>query len=138
MNIKSLSNNMLRPKCLDNLKYNSNDVFSSFMIEPLTKDIDCNIRVNFHGSINKSDILKIINYFDTFDYLKLIDWDDDVSFDFDRIYELSILFKISNSFIKSFLKYFNINTENTNNIIDSMSIKHLMNKYFYENIKDKV
>ena len=93
MNTKQLAKNIMKPFFMDNI------YISEIEAQPVRNaefGIDFNLRLKLkpkHNNLNDVNILELIRWFNSFDKIKIIYWDDDKEFDFSDITYIDLIIK---------------------------------------------
>lgn len=93
MNTKQLAKNIMKPFFMDNV------YITEIEAQPF-KNIEFGIDFNFrlkikpkHNNLNDVNMLELIRWFNSFDKIKIIYWDDDKEFDFSDITYIDLIIK---------------------------------------------
>lgn len=91
MNTKQLAKNIAKPFFINNI------YISEIKAQPV-RNIEFGIDFNFilkikskHNNLNDVNILELINWFNSFDKIKIIYWDDDKEFDFSDVNYIDLI-----------------------------------------------
>ena len=93
MNTKQLAKNIMKPFFMDNI------YISEIEAQPVRNaefGIDFNFRLKLkpkHNNLNDVNMLELIQWFNSFDKIKIIYWDDDKEFDFSNITYIDLIIK---------------------------------------------
>ena len=93
MNTKQLAKNIMKPFFMDNI------YISEIEAQPVRNaefGIDFNFRLKLkpkHNNLNDVNMLELIQWFNSFDKIKIIYWDDDKEFDFSNINYIDLIIK---------------------------------------------
>ena len=93
MNTKQLAKNIMKPFFMDNI------YISEIEAQPVRNaefSIDFNFRLKLkpkHNNLNDVNMLELIQWFNSFDKIKIIYWDDDKEFDFSNITYIDLIIK---------------------------------------------
>lgn len=102
MKTKNLAKNIGKPLSIKFCEIESINI-DSYLQPNTIKDILFHYKITLKSksnNLNNVNLLDIILWLETFDYIKIIDWDDDKEYDFNDINKISILLKFN------FKKYF--------------------------------
>lgn len=131
MKIENLSNNMLKPNCLETLYIKDDSVKVSFQLNGNLFNLDACINLTLINDNNDFDYnpLSLINYFNSFNYLKVVYWDDDKEFDFSSPKNIIFTFNIEHEFLNHFLNNIGLKNIKANEILNIIKL----NKNEFEN-----
>ena len=93
MNTKQLAKNIMKPFFMDNI------YISEIEAQPVRNaefGIDFNFRLKLkpkRNNLNDVNMLELIQWFNSFDKIKIIYWDDDKEFDFSNINYIDLIIK---------------------------------------------
>ena len=93
MNTKQLAKNIMKPFFMDNIYISE---IEAQAVRSAEFGIDFNFRLKLkhkHNNLNNVNMLELIRWFNSFDKIKIIYWDDDKEFDFSDITYIDLIIK---------------------------------------------
>ena len=93
MNTKQLAKNIMKPFFMNNIYISE---IEAQAIRSAEFGIDFNLKLKLkpkHNNLNDVNILELIRWFNSFDKIKIIYWDDDKEFDFSDITYIDLIIK---------------------------------------------
>ena len=93
MNTKQLAKNIMKPFFMDNIYISE---IETQAVRSAEFGIDFNFRLKLkpkHNNLNDVNMLELIQWFNSFDKIKIIYWDDDKEFDFSNINYIDLIIK---------------------------------------------
>lgn len=93
MNTKQLAKNIMKPFFMDNIYISE---IEAQAVKSAEFGIDFNFRLKLkpkHNNLNNVNMLELIRWFNSFDKIKIIYWDDDKEFDFSDITYIDLIIK---------------------------------------------
>ena len=93
MNTKQLAKNIMKPFFMDNIYISE---IEAQAVRSAEFGIDFNFRLKLkpkRNNLNDINMLELIRWFNSFDKIKIIYWDDDKEFDFSNINYIDLIIK---------------------------------------------